>query len=211
MTAVAESLPAPAPAEPAQHAPGELAAGRMVVLFDGTAGEGLLLLAAAAATKHTVASMIRHTSGLLRAAMTGAALDRLRIPPMLPTHQEHRCSTDAVSVDARRGVTTGISAADRARTFRVLADPASRSDDLVRPGHVIPERAADYAATRRCGRVEAAVTLVERAGLPPVGVLGELVDDAGEVLPWPASCTFARTHGLAVVSVPGRPDHPKRS
>jgi 3,4-dihydroxy 2-butanone 4-phosphate synthase/GTP cyclohydrolase II len=173
----------------------------MVVLYDDNAHEGILLLAAAAATKHTIAVMVRHTSGMLRATMTGEALDRLGIPPMLPRHEEHAQPRFAVAVDARTGVTTGISATDRARTFRLLADPCTRPDDLTRPGHVIPEYATAGGTLRHPGRADAAVVLAQLAGLTPVTVIGELVDDTGTVSSWTQSREFAHQLGLAVVTI----------
>lgn len=190
-----------ATAAPIRLATEELAAGRTVVVYDDASGEGVLVLAAAAATKHVIAVMVRHTSGLLRAAMTGPALDHLGIPPMLPRHEDHARSRFAVAVDASTGVTTGISAGDRARTFRVLADPRAEPDDLIRPGHVIPERAVAGGVLHRPGSAEAAVELVGLAGFPPVGVIGELVNDAGTVLSWTESREFADRLGLAVVTI----------
>lgn len=188
-------------ASPVRLAAAELGAGRMVVVYDDASGEGVLLLAAAAATKHAIAVMVRHTSGLLRAAMTGPALDRLGIPPMLPRHEDNARSRFAVAVDAGSGVTTGISAADRARTFRILADHRALPDDLIRPGHVIPERAVAGGVLERPGRAEAAVELVGMAGLAPAGVIGELVDDAGTVSSWTQSRKFADEFGLSLVTI----------
>jgi len=182
------------------HAVAEVRAGRIVVLFDDAADEGVLVHAAAAATPHTVAAMVRHTSGLLRAAMTAADLDRLAIPPMVPRHHGSG-SRFAVAVDAAAGVTTGISATDRARTFRILADPASVPGDLIRPGHVIPERVAPGGVLERPCRAEAAVELTARAGVAPVAVIGELADDTGTVPGWAGSVAFAREHRLPLVTI----------
>lgn len=186
---------------PVGHAVAEIRAGRMVVLFDDAAAEGVLVLAAGAATKRGIAVMVRHTSGLLRAAMTAADLDRLAIPPMVARHDEPGQSRFAVAVDAAAGITTGISAGDRARTFRILADPASVPGDLIRPGHVIPERVAPGGVLERPCRAEAAVDLMRRADVRPVAVLGELADDAGTVPGWTGSMAFAREHRLAVVAI----------
>lgn len=186
---------------PVDSAVADIASGRLVVLVDDAAGESMLLLAAVAATKRSIATMVRHGSGFLRAPMTGEALDRLRIPPMLARHQRHPGNNFAVSVDASHGITTGISGADRAHTFQVLADPASEPDDLIRPGHVIPERAEPAGGLQRPGRAEAALSLIRIAGLPPVGVLDELVGQAGQVLSPAESALLAQEHGLTILPI----------
>ncbi|MPY77064.1 MAG: 3,4-dihydroxy-2-butanone-4-phosphate synthase [Actinophytocola sp.] len=202
MSAVLEP---PATREPAQvaHAVAEIRAGRIVVLFDDIACEGVLVLAARLATKRTVAAMVRHTSGLLRAAMTAADLDRLAIPPMVARHDEPGQSRFAVAVDAATGITTGISAGDRARAFRILADPASVPGDLIRPGHVIPERVASGGVLERPCRAEAAVELMTRANAGPVAVIGELTDDVANVARWPGSVAFAREHQVPILTISG--------
>jgi 3,4-dihydroxy-2-butanone 4-phosphate synthase len=179
----------------------DIRANRCVVLFDDVAGESVLVLAATAATKQNIAFMVRHTSGVLRATMTGTALDRLNIPPMLPRYEDPAASSDAVTVDARVGVSTGISAADRARTFRVLADPESVPEDLVRPGHVIPQSTAVGGVLQRRGCAEAAVELVALAGHVPVAVIGELLDHNGRTLPLPESQAFARGYETSIVAI----------
>ncbi|MPZ00946.1 MAG: 3,4-dihydroxy-2-butanone-4-phosphate synthase [Actinophytocola sp.] len=200
MSAVLEP---PATREPAQvaQAVAEIRAGRMAVLFDEAADEGVLVLAAGMATKRTVAAMIRHTSGLLRAAMPAADLDRLAIPPMVARHDEPGQSRFAVAVDAATGITTGISAGDRALVFRILADPTSVPGDLIRPGHVIPERVAFGGVLERPCRAEGAVELTRWAGVGPVAVIGELTDDVGTVLGWAGSVAFAHEHQVPIVTI----------
>ncbi|MFD7085187.1 bifunctional 3,4-dihydroxy-2-butanone-4-phosphate synthase/GTP cyclohydrolase II [Streptomyces sp. NPDC059918] len=181
----------------------EIAAGRPVVVVDDEdrENEGDLVFAAAHATPELMAFTIRHTSGVVCAPMTGAALEALRLPPMAAVNEDPKGTAYAVSADARTGVTTGISAADRARTVRLLADPRTGSSDLTRPGHVFPLRAVAGGVLARPGHTEAAVDLVRLAGLPPVGVIAEIVDDDGSMARLPRLADFAREHGLAIISI----------
>jgi 3,4-dihydroxy 2-butanone 4-phosphate synthase/GTP cyclohydrolase II len=133
--------------------------------------------------------------------LTGSDADRLDLPPMYHTNQDRRGTAYAVTVDAREGVTTGISAADRAHTIRLLADPATSSADLARPGHVVPLRARKGGVLRRPGHTEAAVDLAELAGLRPAGVLCELVNDDGTMMRLPDLAKFAEAHDLALISI----------
>ena len=125
---------------------------------------------------------VRHTSGFLCAPMPDGIADRLELPSMVARNQDPRGTAYTVSVDARLGVGTGISAADRARTARVLADPTTGPDDLLRPGHVLPLRARPGGVRERAGHTEAAVDLCTAAGLPPVGLIAELVLDDGRMM-----------------------------
>ena len=129
--------------------------------------------------------------------LTEADADRLELPPMYHTNQDRRGTAYTVTVDAREGVTTGISAADRARTIRLLADPATAAaTDLSRPGHVVPLRAREGGVLRRPGHTEAAVDLARLAGLRPAGVLCELVNDDGTHGAAARAEPFADEHGL---------------
>ncbi|MEU6704988.1 bifunctional 3,4-dihydroxy-2-butanone-4-phosphate synthase/GTP cyclohydrolase II [Streptomyces wuyuanensis] len=206
MTTTARKPCPPAPAvefDGIERALSEIAAGRPVVVLDDEdrENEGDLVFAASAATPELMAFTIRHTSGVICAPMTGAALDRLRLPPMAAVNEDPKGTAYAVSADARHGVSTGISAADRARTVRLLSEPAAEPGDLTRPGHVFPLRAVDGGVLRRPGHTEAAVDLTRLAGLPPVGVIAEIVDDDGTMARGPRLCEFARRHGLAIVSI----------
>ncbi|MDQ1539697.1 MAG: 3,4-dihydroxy 2-butanone 4-phosphate synthase / cyclohydrolase [Actinomycetota bacterium] len=181
----------------------EIAAGKAVVVVDDEdrENEGDLIAAASKATPELVAFMVKHTSGVLCVPMHGKTLDRLGLPPMTTKNEDAKQTAYTVSVDARRGVTTGISAADRAHTIRVLADSATEPYELTRPGHVFPLRAVDGGVLRRTGHTEAAVDLATLAGLTPAGVISEIVDDDGSMARLPRLFRFAKEHGLAIVSI----------
>lgn len=180
-----------------------LRAGGMAVVVDADDpdDDGDLLVAAAHATPERVAFMMRNTGGILCVPMLSADLDRLRLPPMVAVNEDPRGAGYAVSVNARTGISTGVSAADRSRTIALLADPDTRPGDLTRPGYVFPLRAVDGGVLRRAGHTEAAVDLARMAGLPPVAVIGEVVDDAGMVARGDRLWRFAADNGLPVVSM----------
>ncbi len=192
-----------------ERAVAELAAGRAVVVVDDEAreDEGDLVVAAQLATPEVVGFMVRRTSGVLCVPMPGSELDRLDLPPMTAVNEDPKGTAYAVSVDARAGVTTGISAADRAATIRALADPATQRGDLTRPGHVFPLRAAPGGVLERPGHTEAAVDLARLAGLAPVAAIAEVVDDDGAIARRPALFALAREHGLAIVSIADLAEH----
>ncbi|HEX2263361.1 MAG TPA: bifunctional 3,4-dihydroxy-2-butanone-4-phosphate synthase/GTP cyclohydrolase II [Pseudonocardiaceae bacterium] len=183
----------------------EVAAGRPVIVVDDQEreNEGDLILAAARATPELLAFMVRYTSGYICVALTGDDCDRLELPPMYHTNQDKRGTAYTVTVDAREGVTTGISATDRARTIRLLADPDAKSVDFVRPGHVVPLRAKEGGVLRRPGHTEAAVDLARLAGLPPAGVLCEIVSakDDGDMARRDELEVFAAEHRLALITI----------
>jgi 3,4-dihydroxy 2-butanone 4-phosphate synthase/GTP cyclohydrolase II len=181
----------------------EIRAGRAVVVIDDEdrENEGDLIFAASAATAELVGFMIRHTSGYICVPMTGDDLDRLGLPPMTAINEDRKGTAYAVSVDARDVETTGISALDRARTIKVLADSATEPHDLTRPGHVMPLRAVPGGVLRRAGHTEAGVDLARLAGLAPVGALCELVNDDGTMMRAPACRAFADEHGLVMISI----------
>jgi 3,4-dihydroxy 2-butanone 4-phosphate synthase/GTP cyclohydrolase II len=201
------------PSEPATASPldtieraiADIAAGKAVVVVDDEdrENEGDLIFAAEKATPELVSFMIRYTSGYICVPMTASALDKLEIPLMVSTNQERMRTAYTVTVDAREGITTGISAADRARTMRVLADPATTPYDLTRPGHVNPLRALDGGVLRRAGHTEAAVDLCRLAGLQPVGVICEVVSqkDVHDMARLDELKVFAAEHDLAVISI----------
>jgi 3,4-dihydroxy 2-butanone 4-phosphate synthase/GTP cyclohydrolase II len=188
---------------PVEQAIAEVAAGRPVVVVDDEdrENEGDLIFAAEKATPELLAFMVRYTSGYVCAPLTEDSCDRLELPPMYHTNQDRRGTAYTVTVDARAGVSTGISAADRSHTIRLLADPATRSTDLARPGHVVPLRARRGGVLRRPGHTEAAVDLATLAGLQPAGVLCELVNDDGTMMRVADLRRFAARHRLALITI----------
>jgi len=191
----------------------DIAAGRPVVVVDDAnrENEGDIIIAATKATPELLAFMIRYTSGVICAPMTGEDLDRLHLPLMTSQNTEHMRTAFTVTVDARDGVTTGISAADRAATIARLTDPAAQAADFVRPGHIFPLRYAEGGVLTRQGHTEAAVDLARLAGLPPAGVLAEVVNDDGTMMRLPKLREFANTHGLALISIEQLVDHRRRT
>jgi len=186
-----------------ERAIAEIGAGRPVVVVDDAdrENEGDLIFAAELATQELLAFTVRHTSGFICAPLLESDADRLELPPMYHTNQDRRGTAYTVTVDARAGVTTGISAADRAHTIRLLADPKTTAADLARPGHVVPLRARAGGVLRRPGHTEAAVDLAQLAGLRPAGVLCELVNDDGTMMRLPQLTRFAAEHGLALIAI----------
>ena len=186
-----------------ERAIADIAAGRAVVVVDDAdrENEGDIIFAASKATTALMAFTIRHTSGVICVPMPGEDLDRLQLPLMTAQNKERMRTAFTVSVDVRDGVTTGISAADRARTVRALVDSATEPYELVRPGHIFPLRYAEGGVLRRPGHTEAAVDLARMAGLAPVGVLAEVVNDDGTMARLPALRAFADKHGLVLISI----------
>jgi len=181
----------------------DIADGRPVVVVDDAdrENEGDIILAASLATPELLAFMIRYTSGVICVPLPGAELDRLHLPLMTSQNTEHMRTAFTLSVDAREGVTTGISAADRATTIARLVDPKTTAQDLVRPGHIFPLRYAEGGVLRRPGHTEAAVDLARLAGLPQAGVLAEVVNDDGTMARLPELREFATAHDLALISI----------
>ncbi|MGZ4637131.1 bifunctional 3,4-dihydroxy-2-butanone-4-phosphate synthase/GTP cyclohydrolase II [Oryzihumus sp.] len=163
--------------------------------------EGDVILAAQTATEQWLAWTIRWSSGVVCAPMPDEVADRLELPPMVSRNEDPRGTAYTISVDAREGVTTGISAADRARTVNLLADPVTEATDLVRPGHVFPLRAREGGVLVRAGHTEAAVDLCRLAGLSPVGVIAELVHDDGAMMRLPAVLELGAKHELPVITI----------
>ena len=181
----------------------DIAEGRPVVVVDDAdrENEGDIIIAASMATPELLAFMIRYTSGVICVPLPGAELDRLHLPLMTSQNTEHMRTAFTLSVDARVGVTTGISAADRAATIARLVDPDTTAQDLVRPGHIFPLRYAEGGVLRRPGHTEAAVDLARLAGLPGAGVLAEVVNDDGTMARLPELREFADAHDLALISI----------
>ena len=188
-----------------ERAVADIAAGKAVVVVDdeGRENEGDLIFAAEKATPELVAFMIRYTSGYICVPLTGIDCDRLGLPPMYSINQDKHGTAYTVSVDAREGVTTGISGADRARTMRLLADPSATADQFNRPGHVVPLRAKEGGVLRRPGHTEAAVDLARLAGLSPAGVICEIVSqkNEGDMARTEELRVFADEHELALISI----------
>lgn len=191
------------PLDTVEEAIESVRAGKPVVVADdgNRENEGDLIFAAEHATPELMAFMVRHTSGYICAPLTSEDCDRLELPPMCAVNQDRRGTAYTVTVDAREGVSTGISAADRARTVRLLADPATSAADLSRPGHVVPLRGAPGGVLRRRGHTEATLDLVRLAGFRPAGVLCELVNDDGTMKRLPDLRRFADTYRLPLISV----------
>ncbi len=177
--------------------------GRGVLVLDDAdrENEGDVVFAAATLTEAACAWAIRHTSGYLCAPLTGEIADRLELPQMVTRNEDDLRTAYTVTVDAAAGVTTGISAADRARTARVLADPRAVAADLIRPGHLVPLRAREGGVLVRGGHTEAAVDLCRLAGLPPVGVIGELVHDDGPMMRTPGVLALGARDEMPVITI----------
>jgi 3,4-dihydroxy 2-butanone 4-phosphate synthase/GTP cyclohydrolase II len=180
-----------------------LRAGRMVIVVDDRdrENEGDLVIAADRVTPDAVNFMARHGRGLICAALTGERCDELDLPLMVAVNEAPLGTAFTVSVEARKGTTTGVSAADRAVTIRALVDPATRPGDLVRPGHVFPLRAQPGGVLRRAGHTEAAVDLARLAGLTPAGVVCEVLDDDGRMARLPRLRELAQEHELPLVAI----------
>lgn len=180
-----------------------LRAGGSVVVVDENARETEcdLVFAAATVTDAQMAFLVRNSSGIVGVAMPGEELDRLGIPPMTAINQHSHGMAMAVSVDSRGVVGNGASAADRVRTVRALANPASRRSDFVRPGYIFPFRAVQGGVLRRAGGAEAAVDLITMCGLRPAAVLCELVDEQGSLMDAVQARDFGTEHGIPVVSI----------
>ncbi|MEJ7832739.1 MAG: bifunctional 3,4-dihydroxy-2-butanone-4-phosphate synthase/GTP cyclohydrolase II [Nocardioides sp.] len=186
-----------------ERAVADIAAGKAVVVVDDEdrENEGDIIFAASKATPELMAFTIRWSSGVICVPMPADLLDRLEIPLMTPHNKDKLRTAYTISVDARDGVSTGISAADRAHTVRVLADSATESWEITRPGHVFPLRYREGGVLVRRGHTEAAVDLARMAGLTPAGVLVEVVNDDGSMKRGPQLREFADEHGLAMISI----------
>ncbi len=188
---------------PIEDAIAVLAEGGMVIVVDDEdrENEGDLVLAADAVTAEQMAFVIQHTSGFVCVPMLGDDLDRLDLPPMVVRNQDPKGTAYAISVDAAEGTSTGISAADRALTCRVLADPATEPDDITRPGHVLPLRYHPAGVLHRLGHTEASVDLVRMAGRRPAAVICEVTNPDGTMARVPDLERFAAEHGLLMVTI----------
>jgi len=191
-----------------------IAGGGIVVVVDDEdrENEGDLIMAADAVTPESLAFFLEHTSGVICVGLEGERCDELRLPPMVEENEESQGTAFTVTVDLLRGTTTGISAADRAATVAALADPGSRADDFVRPGHVFPLRARPGGVLKRTGHTEAAVDLARLAGRAPAGMLCEIVaSDRRSMARRPELVEFCAEHGLPLVSIADLVRHRKRN
>ena len=181
----------------------DIRAGRMVIVVDDEEreNEGDIVVAAEKLTADHVSFMVRYCSGIICVPMEGQRLEELNLPLMISQNSESMGTAFTVSVDARAGTTTGISAADRAATVQALLDPDTKPWDLARPGHVFPLRYVDGGVLRRAGHTEASVDLARLAGLYPAGVLCEVVNEDGTMARMPDLVEFAEEHGLLIVSI----------
>jgi len=180
-----------------------IAAGELVVVVDDTdrENEGDLIMAASLATPEKLAFMIRHTSGIICVPMPAARTSALHLEPMVANNIDPFRTAFTVTVDYKVGMTTGISATERASTIRALAGGNATSGDFIRPGHIFPLVAREGGVLTRSGHTEAAVDLARMAGLEPAGVLAEVVNDDGTVKRLPELVAFARENGLRIVSI----------
>jgi 3,4-dihydroxy 2-butanone 4-phosphate synthase/GTP cyclohydrolase II len=188
-----------------EEAVAQIAAGKPVVVVDSAdrENEGDLIFAAEKATPELIAFVVRYTSGYICVPLADADCDRLDLPPMYHVNQDRRGTAYTVSVDAREGGTTGISATDRARTIRLLADPAATAADFTRPGHVVPLRAKEGGVLRRPGHTEAAIDLCRLAGLHPAGALCEIVSQktVEDMARLDELEVFTEQHDLTLISI----------
>lgn len=179
------------------------AEGKFVIVADdqNRENEGDLIIAAEKVTPENIAFMVRHTSGIICLPLLGERLDELQLPPMVAHNKEIHKTAFSVSVDYRHGTTTGISAADRAATIQALINPATKPNELARPGHIFPLRYVEGGVLKRAGHTEAAVDLAKLAGLYPSGVLCELVNDDGSMMRMPDLERFAEKMKLPLITV----------
>jgi 3,4-dihydroxy 2-butanone 4-phosphate synthase/3,4-dihydroxy 2-butanone 4-phosphate synthase/GTP cyclohydrolase II len=189
--------------DPIEDAIRAMAAGRPVLVVDNEdrENEGDIIFAAQHATPALMGWTVRYSSGVICVPLDAGRADALALPPMVAINEDSKGTAYTVSCDAAVGVSTGISATDRALTARTLADPQSQPRSLTRPGHVFPLRAVKGGVRERPGHTEAAVDLCRLAGLEPVGVIAELVEDNGEMMRLDGLRSFGLEHGCPLISI----------
>lgn len=187
--------------------------GEMVIMVDDAdrENEGDLIVAAEDATPDNIGFMLRYTSGIICLPIVGERLDELELPMMVAKNTDVRRTAFTISIDAAQGTTTGISAADRARTIHAVVDPDTRPDDLSRPGHMYPLRYEPGGVLKRAGHTEAAVDLAELAGKYPAAVLAEVMNDDGSVAKLADLEIFAKDHGLLIGTIADLIEHRRKS
>jgi 3,4-dihydroxy-2-butanone 4-phosphate synthase len=180
-----------------------LKAGKMIVVTDDESreNEGDFIMAGEFATPETIGFIVRYSSGVICCSVPGGRIDALQLPPMYVNNEDPKGTAFTVSVDYKKGTTTGISAADRAATFRALADPESEPSDFQRPGHVFPLRPKEGGVLERDGHTEAAIDYMRLAGLKPCGVLCEIVNEDGSMARVPELEKFCQEHELVLTSI----------
>jgi 3,4-dihydroxy 2-butanone 4-phosphate synthase/GTP cyclohydrolase II len=181
----------------------DIRAGRMVVLVDDEdrENEGDLVLAAEKCTAETINFMAKHARGLICLTLTDDHVRRLDLPMMVDENRSSRTTAFTISIEARTGVTTGISAADRARTVEVAVADGAKPTDLVSPGHIFPLRARPGGVLQRTGHTEGSVDLARLAGMKPAGVICEIMNDDGTMARMPDLVAFAERHGLRIITI----------
>jgi 3,4-dihydroxy 2-butanone 4-phosphate synthase / GTP cyclohydrolase II len=186
-----------------EEAIADIEAGRMVIVVDDhdRENEGDIIVAAERVTAEHIGFMVRYGSGIICVPMEGDRLEELQLPLMIAQNEESMGTAFTISVDARDGTTTGISAADRAHTIRTLIDPRSKPHDLARPGHIFPLRYTPGGVLRRAGHTEASVDLARLAGLYPAGVVCEVVNEDGTMARLDDLERFAKEHELSIISI----------
>jgi 3,4-dihydroxy 2-butanone 4-phosphate synthase / GTP cyclohydrolase II len=189
----------------------QLKRGGMIILVDDEdrENEGDLVVAAEFATPAAVNFMARFGRGLICMPMEGALIDKFNLPPMADKNKANRSTAFTVSIEAREGITTGISAFERAHTIAVACDPKSQAHDIVSPGHIFPLRAADGGVLVRTGHTEGSVDLMRLAGLWPAAVICEIMGDDGEMMRRPALEVFGREHGIPILTIEALVKHRK--
>jgi len=177
--------------------------GQMILVTDDEdrENEGDLIMAGEYATPEAIGFIVRYCSGLICVSVPGDRLDELELPPMVVNNTDPKQTAFTVSVDYKEGTTTGISAADRAATFRALADPNTKASDFQRPGHVFPLRPRPGGVMERCGHTEAALDFCRLADLRPCGVLCEVVNEDGSMSRVPDLIPFCKKHGIVLTSI----------
>ena len=210
-TTAAESPPAPIAT--VEEIVAELRAGRMVILVDeeDRENEGDLVLAADHVTPEAINFMAKHGRGLICLTLTRQRCEQLRLPPMVPKNGTRMGTAFTVSIEAAEGVTTGISAADRAHTIRVAVAPDAKPEDLVQPGHVFPLQAVDGGVLMRAGHTEAGCDLAAMAGCTPAAVICEIMNDDGTMARLPDLQRFAARHGLKIGTIADLIQHRSRT
>jgi len=181
----------------------DLKAGKMIVVTDDESreNEGDFIIAGEHATAESIGFIVRYSSGVICCSVPGERIDALELPPMYENNEDPKGTAFTVSVDYKHGTSTGISAADRAATFRALADPSSKASDFFRPGHVFPLRPKEGGVLERDGHTEAAMDYMRLAGLQPCGVLCEIVNDDGSMARVPDLEIFCKEHNLVLTSI----------
>lgn len=191
----------------------DIAAGKMVIVVDDPCreNEADLIAAASLVTTETIAFMANHGRGLICAPITAERADELKLPPMTRKNTEALKTAFTISVDAAEGITTGISAADRARTIKLLTDPSTTAESLVQPGHIFPLQAAPGGVLHRAGHTEAAIDLARLAGLPEAGVICEIMNEDGSMARAGDLGEYQQKHGLKACTISDLIEYRRRS